>query len=91
MRTTLNLDDELARAAKERALADGTTLTSLVERALRSILRDSPAGPAQRVELPVIGGALQPGVDLDDHDAVKDLLTADEDRSQSSEASRVRP
>ncbi|MGL4175352.1 MAG: hypothetical protein ACRCSN_04670, partial [Dermatophilaceae bacterium] len=63
----------------------------LVEQGLRTILRGSPAGPGRRIELPVISGGLQPGVDLDDHDAVKDLLSADEDSSHGSRASRVRP
>ncbi|WP_250287101.1 MULTISPECIES: hypothetical protein [unclassified Frankia] len=38
MRTTINLPDALAEAAKERARAEGRTFTSLVEEGLRSVL-----------------------------------------------------
>jgi len=38
MRTTLNLDDGLAAAAKREAARQGRTLTSLLEEGLRSVL-----------------------------------------------------
>lgn len=38
MRTTLNLDDALAAAAKREAARQGTTLTSLLEEGLRTVL-----------------------------------------------------
>ena len=43
MRTTLNLDDELVRLAKQRALDQGTTLTGVIESALRSLLEEQHA------------------------------------------------
>lgn len=38
MRTTLNLDDELAAAAKREAARRGQTFTSLLEEGLRGLL-----------------------------------------------------
>ena len=38
MRTTLVLDDHLVRQAKERALAEGTTLSEITNRALREFV-----------------------------------------------------
>jgi hypothetical protein len=40
----MNLPDGLLAAAKKRAEAEGTTVTSLVERALRDLLARPPAG-----------------------------------------------
>lgn len=54
MRTTLRIDDGIARAAKSHAARAGITFTALIEQALRETLerRRSPAGP---VDLPVDG------------------------------------
>jgi hypothetical protein len=76
MRTTVTIDDELLKQARERALRSGTTLGSVVEDALRLLLAEHRA-QRQRVavELPVYGGSgLRPGVDLDDPDALAELL-----------------
>ena len=45
MKTTLNFDDRLLRAAKMRAAQDGDTLTRLIERALRDYLRPARERP----------------------------------------------
>lgn len=80
MRTTLNLDDDLARAAKQKAAAESRTLTSVVEDALRAALATSPAPPRPRVTLPVFeGDGPAPGVDLSDPRALRDLVYEDED------------
>ena len=42
MKTTLNLDDQVLRRAKERAARDGVTLTRFVENALRARLMATP-------------------------------------------------
>jgi hypothetical protein len=79
MRTTLNLDDDLMRAAKDKAHTEGTTLTSVIEQALRASLfdRQEPT-ERQRYEVPVTGGlGLRPGVDLDDSAALLDIMEAD--------------
>ncbi len=66
MRTTVNIDDELLRRAKQLAAAEGRTLTSLIEEALARVL-DKPKVPRhERVDLPVssASGGVLPGVDL---------------------------
>lgn len=68
MRTTvtLTLDEALVTQAKEAALAAGTTLSGLVEAALRRALAEATV----RVEAPPFklvtfgGGGLLPGVDI---------------------------
>jgi hypothetical protein len=54
MQTTLRIDDELYRRAKARAAEQGTSLTKLVEEALRERL-DRPATlpRRRRLRLPV--------------------------------------
>ena len=74
MRTTVNLDDELLRRAKERAARQGRTLSEVVSDALRVLLAEQ-AGPRREVTLPNFGGSgLRPGVDLEDKDALASLL-----------------
>ena len=59
MKTTLNLDDELMRAAKRRAIQEETTLTALVESALRlrldSVGGDAPSPDELYPELSPVG------------------------------------
>lgn len=76
MRTTVRLDDALARAAKVRAAEQGITLTQLIDESLRDRLsqRGEPSGPRQ-VVLPVYGeGGVRSGVDLSDNRALLDLM-----------------
>ena len=66
MRTTLVLNDDLARKAKQKALEGGTTLSELTNRALREYLLNSSASerePKRRVSLPSYRGP-GPVVDL---------------------------
>jgi hypothetical protein len=76
MRTTIDLDDRLLVAAKQRAAADGRTLRSLVEEALRARLalrpRETVVEPLP-VHRPARPGT-HPGVDLTDNVAVRDLM-----------------
>lgn len=77
MRTTINLPDGLAEAAKRRAAREGRTFTSLVEEGLRTVL-DRPVEAATIPELPAFGdpeGRLL--VDLTDRDALWAALDAD--------------
>jgi hypothetical protein len=75
MRTTLNLPDDLLARLKKLAAQSGTTVTALVQDALREKLgRRRSVQRAQRVELTTFGtGGLQPGVDLDDSAALLDV------------------
>lgn len=77
MRTTVNLPESLLRAAKERAAADGRTLTSLIAEGLRGVLQGQT--PADAVEpLPAFGSSTDsPRVDLRDRDELWTALDAD--------------
>jgi plasmid stability protein len=76
MRTTINLPDGLAEAARARAAAEGRTFTSLVEDGLRAVLA-APA-PAVPEPLPAFGDPDgRPLVDLLDRNALWDALDAD--------------
>jgi predicted transcriptional regulator len=76
MRTTINLPDELLRALKKQAAERGTTLTALIEDALRaSLARKHAHRRAARVRLKTYGrGGLLPGVDLDGTASLLDLM-----------------
>lgn len=75
MKTTLNLDDRILRAAKVRAAESGGTLTRLIEDALRNHLDAAPsARPDFRLELLVKSGQLVHGVTVDDRDALYEKM-----------------
>ena len=78
MRTTINLDDELLTEAKLLAQRSGKTLTAVIEDALRERLARVPGRmECERTRLPTVGGnGLQPGVDLDNSAALRDLMDA---------------
>jgi predicted component of type VI protein secretion system len=81
-RTTVRLPDDLIRRAKRKALAEGRSLTALIEDGLRRVLNDrAPSARTKRVLPPVssAAGGLMPGVNLDDAAAlqeIEDLETA---------------
>jgi hypothetical protein len=71
MRTTLDLDDALVRKAKGRATDEGTTLTALIEEALRRYLGPARStGKPFRLKLLTKRGRPVPGVNLADRDAL---------------------
>ncbi len=76
MRTTIRMDDELLRRAKQYAARSGMTLTRLIEDAVRQVLAHRPPSRVREpVCLPTFGGdGLQPGVDLDDTASLLDLM-----------------
>ncbi len=75
MRTTIRLDDDLLAAAKRRAVDKGTTLTAVIEDALRADLARRPAKPRERVTLPTFrGNGLMPGVDLDSNAKLLEIM-----------------
>jgi Arc/MetJ family transcription regulator len=75
MRTTIRLDDDLLARAKRTAAERGTTLTALIEDALRRALAPGPGTDRNRPALPTVrGDGLQPGVDLDDSAALLDRM-----------------
>lgn len=75
MRTTLRIDDELARRAKTKAAAEGVTFTALIERALRETLHKREVQPQGPIDLPTDGGeGVREGVDLANGRALRDLM-----------------
>jgi len=78
MRTTLNLNDDLLRDAKRLAAERGTTLTALMEDALRiHVRRVEKPESHKRHKLPtfgVPGEGFMPGVDISNNAAVRDLM-----------------
>lgn len=76
MRTTVRLDDDLLIRAKRHAASEQTTLTDVLDRALRDLLRrNEQPRVRERIALPTFHGkGLQPGVDLDDSAALLDLM-----------------
>lgn len=84
MRTTMNLPDDLYRAARIRAAEEGRTVTSLLEQALRALLdeHETPAKP-YRVTPLTMGMPGDPPFDLDDNSAILDYLDAHDTRADS--------
>ena len=76
MRTTIRLDEQLLARAKKAAVESGTTLTAIIEEALREKLaRRQQRDSRRRVRLKTFKGTgLRPGVDLDDTAALLDLM-----------------
>jgi len=74
MRTTLDLADELLRKAKKKAADDGVPLRDVVEAALRLYLSGRPRQGTFRLRWTPVAGRLRPGVNLDDRDALFDLM-----------------
>jgi len=76
MRTTIRIEDQLLVEAKRLAVRTGTTLTAVVEDALREVLaRQGDAGRRTPVRITTAGGqGLLPGVDLDDSAALLELM-----------------
>jgi hypothetical protein len=81
MRTTIRIDDQLLREAKEEAVRMNRTLGEMVSEGLRSVLRRRGKSDRQPHASLVTfkGSGLLPGIDLDDS---ADLLT----RIESSDA-----
>ncbi|MGH9071265.1 MAG: CopG family transcriptional regulator [Acidimicrobiales bacterium] len=77
MRTTINLPDGLAEAAKRRAADEGRTFTSVVEEGLRAVLAAQPEDRGVP-ELPSYGTP-QGGflIDLTDRSAIWEALDAE--------------
>ncbi len=85
MRTTVNIHDALLQEAKELAVRTGRPLGQVVDDALTLLLSRVHEGvPPNPAPLPTYGGSgLQPGVDLEDKEALSALLDPDEDRPRA--------
>ena len=75
MKTTLNLDDQLIRKAKKRAMRDGISLARFVEDALRAkLLLVSRHGSKYKFRPVVVEGTREPNVDISNRDALYDIV-----------------
>lgn len=74
MRTTVDIPDEVFRAAKRRAADEGKSFREVIETALRLHLSGHPAPSDYKLQWRTEKGKLQPGVRLDDRDALFDLM-----------------
>ena len=81
MRTTINLPDELIAQIKKLAAASHSTVTALIENALREALaRRRRTGRREQVILKTYGKrGLLPGVDIDDTASMLDLMESSVD------------
>ncbi len=81
MRTTIRLDEQLLKEAKQLAARSGKSLTAVIEDALReSLSRQQSGAPRKPVRLPTVNGkGPLPGVDLDDTATLLDLMDAADD------------
>lgn len=80
VRTTINLDDEVFRAYKQRAANRGTTFAKEVEDVLRADLQARGAGAPDEAPFEILmfeGDGTRALVDIDDNRALQDLLDAD--------------
>jgi hypothetical protein len=75
VRTTVSLDDDLLRQAKQLAAATGRTLNAVIEDAMRQALVRSGREVKPPAEVTTFRGkGLQPGVDLDDSAALLEVM-----------------
>lgn len=76
MRTTLDIEDAILERARRRAATERTTLTSVVERALRAFLSRRPeSGAPLKGRWVVVAGDRLPDVDIADRDRLIDAMT----------------
>ena len=74
MRTTIEINDELFRQAKNQAVVDRTPLRAVVESALRNYLGQQQQPSGYRLRWRTERGKLLPGVNLDDRDSLFDVM-----------------
>jgi len=74
VKTTLNLDDQVLRKAKERAAESGITLTRFVEDALRAKLLGTSTRAPYTFDPLIVTGTHPPNVDIADRDALYDVI-----------------
>lgn len=75
-RTTVRLPHDLLNRARRQAVAEGRTLTALIEEGLRLVVADRRKKPkAREVSLPLstATGGLMPGIDLRDSAALQEI------------------
>jgi hypothetical protein len=84
MRTTVTIDDALYRRAKARAALAGQSVGSVMEEALRVLLRDQSAPGEAPSNLPSFDcGPFLPGIDPNDTSSLLDPLLLPEPASDA--------
>ncbi len=75
MKTTIEIQSELLRRAKEAARREGTTLRALVEEGLRSALK-SRSRPRRKwkFRMRTSKGKLQSGIDFSNWDQIRGII-----------------
>ncbi len=74
MRTTINIDDQLLKYAKQQAAQRGCTLKQVIEDALRESLSHQRL-ESKPVKLETVSGTgLKPGINLDDGRSLNDIM-----------------
>ena len=74
-RTTVRLPEELLDRARRKAVAEGRTLTSLIEDGLRVIVGENRRTEKKKLVMPRVskaGGGLAPGMDLTDSSTLQE-------------------
>ena len=76
MRTTIRINDNVLNDAKKLAVSSNTTLSALIETALKEMLfRRQKKGAKKKTKLITFKGrGLKHGVDLDDSASLVDLM-----------------
>jgi hypothetical protein len=85
MKTTLLLDDEVHRQAKQASARLGIPLTRFIEEAIRLRISTDAARrdePVRKLPVDQSKGGLRPGVDLDNAAELLDTLDQVTDRSK---------
>jgi hypothetical protein len=85
MKTTLLLDDEIHRQAKQASARLGIPLTRFIEEAIRlriSIEAARRSEPVRKLPVCKSKGGLQSGVDLDNTAAILNLLNQGTERTK---------
>lgn len=74
MRMTIEINDKLLRAAKQRANDEGTALRQVIEASLRLYLGKQSRPKGYPLKRRTEKGRIQPGIRLDDRDALFDIM-----------------
>ena len=76
MRTTLTLDDDVMKIARQKAASENRSLRDVINGYLRLgfTLAEARPGSTYNFELNTVQGRVMPGVDLHDRDKLFDLM-----------------
>ena len=76
MRTTLTLNDDVMKLARQKAARENRSLGEVINESLRLGLTLGQHRPAERYvfRLKTVAGRIMPGVDLHDRDKLFDLM-----------------